>query len=87
MATLWENRLVTVTGGAGFLGSFVVEKLRERGCREVFVPRSRDYDLRNIEAIRRMLHDSQPHIVIHLAVRVGGIARTGHTRPSSSAIT
>jgi GDP-L-fucose synthase len=62
-----------VTGGAGFLGSFVVEKLRERGCEEIFVPRSRDYDLREREAIRRMLEEARPHLIIHLAARVGGI--------------
>jgi len=64
---------VVVTGGAGFLGSFVVEKLRQRGATEIFVPRSRDYDLRDMEAIRRMLADARPDIVIHLAARVGGI--------------
>lgn len=69
----WANRRVTVTGGVGFLGSFVVEKLRERGCRDVFIPRSQDYDLRNLDAIQRMLGDSRPDIVIHLAARVGGI--------------
>lgn len=69
----WENKRVTVTGGAGFLGSYVVEKLRERGCRHIFVPRSRDYDLREKEAIIRMYKDSRPDIVIHLAAVVGGI--------------
>ena len=64
---------VLVTGGAGFLGSFVVEKLRARGCREVFVPRSRDYDLVDLQAVRRLLHDSRPDLIIHLAARVGGI--------------
>ena len=71
--SFWENKRVTVTGGAGFLGSYVVEKLRERGCRHIFVPRSRDYDLREKEAIIRMYEDSQPDIVIHLAAVVGGI--------------
>ena len=69
----WRKRRVVVTGGAGFLGSFVVEKLRQRGCREIFVPRSREYDLRQLEAIQRMLDDGRPDIVIHLAARVGGI--------------
>jgi len=69
----WRNMHVVVTGGAGFLGSFVVEKLQERGAAEVFVPRSKDYDLRDLDAIRRMLTDAQPDIVIHLAARVGGI--------------
>jgi len=69
---LAEKR-ITVTGGAGFLGSFVVEKLRARGCRHIFVPRSRDYDLTTADGVRRMYADSQPQIVIHLAAVVGGI--------------
>ena len=83
----WSNRRVVVTGGAGFLGSHVVDKLRERGCREVFVPRSRDYDLRKLAAIQRMLNDAQPDIIIHLAARVGGSVPIGPIRPSSSTTT
>lgn len=69
----WTDKRVTVTGGAGFLGSYVVKKLQERGCRHIFVPRSKDYDLREKEAIVRMYEDSRPDIVIHLAAVVGGI--------------
>jgi len=69
----WRDKRVVVTGGAGFLGSFLVEKLRQRKAGEIFVPRSREYDLRDIGAIRRMLADARPDIVIHLAARVGGI--------------
>ena len=69
----WHDRRVTVTGGAGFLGSVLVGQLRERGCRSIFVPRSRDYDLVDNEAVRRLYGDSRPDIVIHLAARVGGI--------------
>ena len=68
-----ENKKVTVTGGAGFLGSYVVQKLEGRGCRRIFVPRSRDYDLVHDEACKKLYEDSQPNIVIHLAARVGGI--------------
>jgi GDP-L-fucose synthase len=71
--TFWTGKRVTVTGGAGFLGSFVVEKLQERGCRDIFVPRSREYDLVEMEAARRLYRDARPDIVIHLAARVGGI--------------
>src|SRR5205823_562236 len=60
-------------GGAGFLGSFVVEKLGERGCRDIVVPRSREYDLVEGDAVRRLLRDTRPELVIHLAARVGGI--------------
>jgi GDP-L-fucose synthase len=71
--SFWNNKRVTVTGGAGFLGSFVVEKLQERGCADIFVPRSRDYDLVDMEAVKRLYRDARPDIVIHLAARVGGI--------------
>jgi len=69
----WDGKRVVVTGGAGFLGSYVVEKLGERGCKEIFVPRSKQYDLREKEAIIRMYEDFKPDIVIHLAAVVGGI--------------
>ena len=69
----WASRRVVVTGGGGFLGSFVVEGLRARGCRHVFVPRSRTHDLRDAEAIHRLYAETRPDMVIHLAAVVGGI--------------
>ncbi|HVP81203.1 MAG TPA: GDP-L-fucose synthase [Thermodesulfobacteriota bacterium] len=69
----WENRKVTVTGGGGFLGSCVVKKLEERGCKNIFVPRSKHYDLVSYDACKKVYEDSKPDIVIHLAARVGGI--------------
>jgi GDP-L-fucose synthase len=69
----WSGRRVLVTGGAGFLGVPVVERLHARGAGEIFVPRSRDYDLRQIEAVRQALADSRPDVVIHLAALTGGI--------------
>src|SRR5262245_30473974 len=71
--SFWSSKRITVTGGAGFLGSFVVEKLRTGGCRDIFVPRSSQYDLVDMEAVKRMYRDARPDIVIHLAARVGGI--------------
>jgi len=67
------GKRVTVTGGAGFLGSHVVAELRKAGCGEIFVPRSHDYDLRRADAVARMYADARPEIVIHLAATVGGI--------------
>jgi len=71
--SFWTKKRVLVTGGAGFLGSFVVEKLQQRGCKEIVVPRSQDYDLVEMEAVKRLYKEAQPDMVIHLAARVGGI--------------
>ena len=69
----WSRERVVVTGGAGFLGSFVLEELSRRGAREVFVPRAAEYDLVDMAAVRRLYADAKPTVVIHLAARVGGI--------------
>lgn len=69
----WKNKKVLVTGGSGFLGSFVVEKLGEKGCRDISVSHSEEYDLRQLDVIQRLLKDTKPDMIIHLAARVGGI--------------
>ncbi len=71
--SFWAKKRVVVSGGNGFLGSFVVEKIRERGCEQVFAPRSRQYDLREKEQVVRLFEEARPDIFIHLAAVVGGI--------------
>lgn len=73
MTSFWKEQRVIVTGGAGFLGSFVVEQLRAKGCRDIIVPRSKDYDLVQMDAVKQLYSDCKPDMVIHLAARVGGI--------------
>jgi GDP-L-fucose synthase len=69
----WSGKKVLVTGGAGFLGRHVVCKLNQCGCSEVNVPRKKDFDLRKASQIVRLLEESRPDIIIHLAAVVGGI--------------
>ena len=69
----WKDKRVIVTGGAGFLGSYVVEKLKEWGCRNVFIPRSKEYDFTKEANIIRLYKDYPCDVVIHLAAVVGGI--------------
>jgi len=71
--TFWSTRRVVVSGGNGFLGSFVVEKLSAAGCQEMTVPRSREYDLREKSEALRLFQDARPDVFIHLAAVVGGI--------------
>jgi GDP-L-fucose synthase len=68
-----SNKNIIVTGGNGFLGSFVVEKLRSRGCRKILVPKSKEYNLTRESETIRLLSDAKPEIIIHLAAVVGGI--------------
>jgi len=68
----WRTRRVLVTGGGGFLGSHVVARLQELGA-DAFVARRADYDLTELSSVRRVLDDSRPDLVLHLAAEVGGI--------------
>ena len=72
-STYWKDKKIIVTGGSGFLGSFVVEKLQQRGAKDIFVPRSSQYDLRSSDGIAKMLSDYKADMVIHLAALAGGI--------------
>lgn len=77
----WQDQRVCVTGGAGFLGSFVVNKLHQQGAKEIFVPHVEDYDLVKLVDIQRMLKDAQPSLIIHLAALAGGIG-ANRARPA-----
>ena len=76
----WKDKRVIVTGGAGFLGSFVIQKLEERGATDIFIPRIEDYDLTDRDSIKRLFDNSlgdgfgaKNMVIIHLAANVGGI--------------
>ncbi len=73
MSGFFENKRVAVTGGAGFLGRYVVEGLRQRGCRQILVPRSAQYNLVRMDDVIEMYEQMRPDIVVHLAAVVGGI--------------
>jgi len=68
-----KKKRIVVTGGVGFLGSYVVKKLKERGCKKIFVPTIEKYDLVQMDAVKRLYKDYKPDIIIHLAAQVGGI--------------
>jgi GDP-L-fucose synthase len=71
--SFWKDQRVVVTGGAGFLGQAVVAEIRRRGCRYIDISRKKKYDLRNLGAIKKLLRDTEPNIIMHLAAVVGGI--------------
>ncbi|HBR18932.1 MAG: GDP-fucose synthetase [Planctomycetes bacterium GWC2_45_44] len=73
MNNFFENKRVVVTGGAGFLGAYILDGLKKRGCKNILVPRIEDYDLIKMSDIKKMYDEMRPDIVIHLAAVVGGI--------------
>lgn len=73
MSKFFEDKRVVVTGGAGFLGRYIVEGLQQQDCKSILVPKIEDYDLVNMNDVVRMYDDMKPDIVIHLAAVVGGI--------------
>lgn len=68
-----KNKRIMITGGNGFLGRHVFAKLKKLGCKNIFVPRSKDYDLVQMKFVKKVYEDMRPDIVIHLAAKVGGI--------------
>lgn len=73
MSDVFKDKRVLVTGGAGFLGRYVVEQLRKAGAGHIDVPRSAQYDLVKMGDVVRMYEDLKPDVVVHLAAVVGGI--------------
>src|SRR5688572_28270501 len=75
----WKDKRVIVTGGAGFLGSFVIEKLKQRGATDIFITRVENYNLVDPNDIRHLYADTlkgidpKKVVIIHLAANVGGI--------------
>ena len=75
MITSWDDKKVMVTGGGGFIGHAVVKKLKARGVSDenIFIPRSKDYDLTKEDNVKRLFEDFKPDVLFHLAARVGGV--------------
>lgn len=73
MSEFWKDQRFVVTGGSGFLGKVLTRKMQERGANDIFIPRIEDYNLVDPVDIDRMLADSKPDVIIHLAAHVGGI--------------
>ncbi|MCK5851092.1 MAG: GDP-L-fucose synthase [Kiritimatiellae bacterium] len=67
------SKRIMLTGGSGFLGSFVLKKLQEQGCSNIFIPRSSSHDLVTMNGVESAYDEGKPDVVIHLAARVGGI--------------
>jgi len=80
-AKYWADKRVCVTGGDGFLGSFVQKVLVERGAHDIFIPLIDEYDLTEKDNIQRMLSDAKPDVIIHLAALAGGIG-ANRARPA-----
>ncbi|MGA2678752.1 MAG: GDP-L-fucose synthase [Sedimentisphaerales bacterium] len=73
MSEFFKNKRIVITGGAGFLGSYIIEGLQKRGCKNILIPKIEDYNFVNLPDVIRMYDDMKPDIVIHLAAVVGGI--------------
>ncbi len=69
----WKNKQITVTGGKGFLGHYILEKLQQRGCKQISIADLPEYNLTKLPDIKRMYKEQKPDILIHLAAVVGGI--------------
>jgi GDP-L-fucose synthase len=67
------NKRIVVTGGSGFLGKHLINRLERAGCHNVIVPMHKEYDLTRIDAIERLFNEQKPEVLIHMAAVVGGI--------------
>ncbi|MGB9722061.1 MAG: GDP-L-fucose synthase family protein [bacterium] len=68
-----KNKRICISGGKGFLGNHLVKKFKENGYTNIFIADLPEYDLRDLESVKKMYNDLKPDIVVHLAARVGGI--------------
>ena len=68
-----DNKKILITGGSGFLGKNLISKIKEKNIKDIFYPRRNDYNLLNIDEIKKLFFDLKPDVVIHLAAVVGGI--------------
>src|SRR5262245_11562809 len=78
----WAATRVLLTGGAGCLARAVAARLHGRGARDLVIPRSQQFDLVDGAAVRRLMREAAPEVIIHMAARIGGIAAS-RSRPSS----
>lgn len=72
MSVMLKDKKIIVTGGKGFLGRYIVKELERKDCKDIFIPKRQDFDLRSLNAVKKMYEAARADIVIHLATVAGG---------------